>query len=139
MPYMALAPPGQGAIEVCLFGAPLHETLLGCACHTRLSLATLSHSPLLRTPRPHPAHGRCAPFTRPKPAPSAAPRCARAPQLGHYGGLTDELDSLKRDKSVLMVELLRLRQAQQVRARGRGLGAGMVCISRGPDGGRAKA
>jgi hypothetical protein len=37
------------------------------------------------------------------------------PQLGHYGGLGDEIDSLKRDKNVLMLELVRLRQAQQVR------------------------
>ncbi|GBF96308.1 heat shock factor [Raphidocelis subcapitata] len=33
-------------------------------------------------------------------------------ELGHYGGLADELDALKRDKGVLMVELMRLRQAQ---------------------------
>lgn len=36
-------------------------------------------------------------------------------QLGHYGGMADELDSLKRDKNVLMLELVRLRQQQQVR------------------------
>lgn len=36
------------------------------------------------------------------------------PQLGHYGGLSDEVDSLKRDKNLLMLELVRLRQAQQV-------------------------
>jgi hypothetical protein len=36
-------------------------------------------------------------------------------QLGHYGGMVDEIDSLKRDKNVLMLELVRLRQQQQVR------------------------
>jgi len=36
-------------------------------------------------------------------------------QLGHYGGMADELDALKRDKNVLMLELVRLRQQQQVR------------------------
>jgi hypothetical protein len=41
-------------------------------------------------------------------------------QLGHYGGMADELDSLKRDKNVLMLELVRLRQQQQVSRRGRG-------------------
>jgi hypothetical protein len=46
---------------------------------------------------------------------SPRPPPHRSSQLGHYGGLTDELESLKRDKGVLMVELLRLRQAQQVR------------------------
>lgn len=35
-------------------------------------------------------------------------------QLGHYGGMADEIDSLKRDKNVLMLELVRLRQQQQV-------------------------
>lgn len=36
-------------------------------------------------------------------------------QLGHYGGMVDEIDALKRDKNVLMLELVRLRQQQQVR------------------------
>lgn len=36
-------------------------------------------------------------------------------QLGHYGGVHDEIESLKRDKNVLMLELVRLRQQQQVR------------------------
>lgn len=36
-------------------------------------------------------------------------------QLGHYGGMADEIDALKRDKNVLMLELVRLRQQQQVR------------------------
>jgi hypothetical protein len=35
-------------------------------------------------------------------------------QLGHYGGVHDEIESLKRDKNVLMLELVRLRQQQQV-------------------------
>jgi hypothetical protein len=35
-------------------------------------------------------------------------------QLGHFGGLADELEGLKRDKNILMVELVRLRQQQQV-------------------------
>jgi hypothetical protein len=41
-------------------------------------------------------------------------------QLGHYGGMADEIDSLKRDKNVLMLELVRLRQQQQVSRPGRG-------------------
>lgn len=36
-------------------------------------------------------------------------------QLGNYGGMQDEIDALKRDKNVLMLELVRLRQQQQVR------------------------
>lgn len=44
------------------------------------------------------------------------------PQLGAYGGLTDEIEALKRDKNVLMMELVRLRQAQQVSPRGGGRG-----------------
>lgn len=35
-------------------------------------------------------------------------------QLGHYGGVHDEIEALKRDKNVLMLELVRLRQQQQV-------------------------
>lgn len=35
-------------------------------------------------------------------------------QVGQFGGLSDELESLKRDKNVLMLELVRLRQQQQV-------------------------
>jgi heat shock transcription factor len=34
-------------------------------------------------------------------------------QLGQYGGFHEELETLKRDKNVLMLELVRLRQAQQ--------------------------
>ena len=33
-------------------------------------------------------------------------------QVGHFGGISDEIDALKRDKNVLMVELVRLRQQQ---------------------------
>ena len=33
-------------------------------------------------------------------------------QVGQFGGIADEIDSLKRDKNVLMVELVRLRQQQ---------------------------
>lgn len=40
-------------------------------------------------------------------------------QLGHYGGVHDEIDTLKRDKNVLMLELVRLRQQQQVRMQGK--------------------
>ena len=36
------------------------------------------------------------------------------PQVGSFGGLADEVQSLKRDKNVLMLELVRLRQQQQV-------------------------
>ena len=38
-------------------------------------------------------------------------------QVGQYGGLAQELENLKRDKNVLMAELIRLRQQQQVLAR----------------------
>ncbi len=34
------------------------------------------------------------------------------PQVGQFGGIADEIDGLKRDKNVLMVELVRLRQQQ---------------------------
>lgn len=34
-------------------------------------------------------------------------------ELGNFGGFHDEFDSLKRDKNVLMLEIVRLRQAQQ--------------------------
>ncbi|KAI8467345.1 MAG: hypothetical protein J3K34DRAFT_37862 [Monoraphidium minutum] len=44
---------------------------------------------------------------------AGAPAGQGAIELGHYGGLGDEIDSLKRDKNVLMLELVRLRQAQQ--------------------------
>lgn len=37
-------------------------------------------------------------------------------QVGSFGGLTDEVEALKRDKNLLMVELVRLRQHQQVNA-----------------------
>ncbi len=36
-------------------------------------------------------------------------------QVGQYGGLQDEIENLKRDKNVLMMELVRMRNAQQVR------------------------
>ena len=32
--------------------------------------------------------------------------------MGQFGGIADEIDGLKRDKNVLMVELVRLRQQQ---------------------------
>lgn len=35
-------------------------------------------------------------------------------QVGSFGGLSDEVESLRRDKNVLMMELVRLRQQQQV-------------------------
>lgn len=35
-------------------------------------------------------------------------------QVGRYGGLEEEVEHLKRDKNVLMLELVRLRQQQQV-------------------------
>ena len=37
-----------------------------------------------------------------------------AAQVGRYGGLEEEVEHLKRDKNVLMLELVRLRQQQQV-------------------------
>jgi len=37
-------------------------------------------------------------------------------EVGQYGGLQEEVDTLKRDKNVLMMELVHLRQKQQVRA-----------------------
>ena len=35
-----------------------------------------------------------------------------AAQVGHFGGISDEIEALRRDKNVLMVELVRLRQQQ---------------------------
>ena len=35
-------------------------------------------------------------------------------EVGQYGGLSDEIDALKRDKNILMMELVRIRQQQQV-------------------------
>jgi len=35
-------------------------------------------------------------------------------QLGAYGGFQQDIDSLKRDKNMLMMELVRLRQNQTV-------------------------
>lgn len=32
--------------------------------------------------------------------------------MGHFGGISDEIEALRRDKNVLMVELVRLRQQQ---------------------------
>ena len=40
--------------------------------------------------------------------------CSTAVQVGRYGGLEEEVEHLKRDKNVLMLELVRLRQQQQV-------------------------
>jgi len=36
-----------------------------------------------------------------------------AVKVGRYGGLEEEVEHLKRDKNVLMLELVRLRQQQQ--------------------------
>ena len=36
----------------------------------------------------------------------------RVAQVGHFGGISDEIEALRRDKNVLMVELVRLRQQQ---------------------------
>jgi hypothetical protein len=36
-------------------------------------------------------------------------------QVGSFGGIVDEVQALKRDKNVLMLELVRLRQQQQAR------------------------
>ena len=38
-------------------------------------------------------------------------------QVGSFGGIVDEVQALKRDKNVLMLELVRLRQQQQVKPR----------------------
>ncbi len=38
-----------------------------------------------------------------------------AVQVGRYGGLEEEVEHLKRDKNVLMLELVCLRQQQQVK------------------------
>jgi hypothetical protein len=40
--------------------------------------------------------------------------CPDHAQVGSFGGLADEVEGLKRDKNVLMLELVRLRQQQQV-------------------------
>ncbi|KAG2425647.1 hypothetical protein HXX76_013492 [Chlamydomonas incerta] len=42
----------------------------------------------------------------------AAGQTAPAIEIGAYGGFREEIDNLKRDKNVLMVELVRLRQQQ---------------------------
>ncbi len=42
--------------------------------------------------------------------------CGYCLQVGRYGGLEEEVEHLKRDKNVLMLELVRLRQQQQVRS-----------------------
>lgn len=34
-------------------------------------------------------------------------------EVGQYGGLSDEIEALKRDKNILMMELVRIRQQQQ--------------------------
>lgn len=41
-------------------------------------------------------------------------------QVGNYGGFQDEIENLKRDKNVLMMELVRLRQQQQVSGQSQG-------------------
>lgn len=60
---------------------------------------------------------------RRKPAASERGRSAHAQshvhehaaiEVGHYGGLLEEVDSLKRDKTLLMQEVVRLRHAQQL-------------------------
>lgn len=53
--------------------------------------------------------------------------------MGQYGGLAQELENLKRDKNVLMAELIRLRQQQQVLARRRQAACmlRMMCIAAG--------
>jgi hypothetical protein len=76
------------------------------------------------TPQKHPPHTHTHTHTRTH---SHTHKHARA-QLGHYGGLGGEVDALKRDKHVLMLELLRLRQSQQVG------GAGGWCRIGGLDG-----
>ena len=40
--------------------------------------------------------------------------CMLCVQVGRYGGLEEEVEHLKRDKNLLMLELVRLRQQQQV-------------------------
>ena len=40
-------------------------------------------------------------------------QCVACVQVGQYGGLAEELEHLKRDKNLLMQELIRLRQQQQ--------------------------
>ena len=44
--------------------------------------------------------------------PQLLPHRHRKTQVGQFGGIADEIDGLKRDKNVLMVELVRLRQQQ---------------------------
>ncbi len=41
--------------------------------------------------------------------------CTLAWQVGSFGGIVDEVQALKRDKNVLMLELVRLRQQHQVK------------------------
>jgi len=68
---------------------------------------------------PGPSHPPPTPSAMPSTsAPAPPPKtivAAGAPaiELGNYGGLHEELETLKRDKNVLMLELVRLRQAQQ--------------------------
>lgn len=38
-------------------------------------------------------------------------------EVGHYGGMQDEIEKLKRDKNILMMELVRIRQQQQTAER----------------------
>ncbi|GFR46668.1 hypothetical protein Agub_g8283 [Astrephomene gubernaculifera] len=61
-----------------------------------------------------PAHSAGAPPAIPSNALVAAGGAgAPAIEIGAYGGFREEIDNLKRDKNVLMVELVRLRQQQQ--------------------------
>ncbi len=41
--------------------------------------------------------------------------CTLVWQVGSFGGIVDEVQALKRDKNVLMVELVRLRHRHQVK------------------------
>eukprot|EP00879_Flechtneria_rotunda_P014859 GHRR01015526.1.p1 GENE.GHRR01015526.1~~GHRR01015526.1.p1 ORF type:complete len:225 (+),score=61.26 GHRR01015526.1:360-1034(+) len=56
---------------------------------------------------------RRKPSSAPMQQQALAPAGQTAIELGHYGGVHDEIESLKRDKNVLMLELVRLRQQQQ--------------------------
>lgn len=48
-------------------------------------------------------------------------------EVGQYGGLADEIDALKRDKNILMMELVRIRQQQQVGVMMSGRGHTRMC------------
>ena len=74
-----------------------------------------SAQPIPAPPRPSPSMARpiaAAPGSAALPA-AASPALGPAIEVGAYGGhLAGEVEALKRDKNVLMVELVRLRQAQ---------------------------